>query len=189
MTQFKLNFPQVFFSLLGGGLTLSLLWAQSGNRSIFGFGITLFVVYWTVRLFYVMATPIDEEILLNTQTKNSLTKGICPLCNIEPLSTNTIKVGYKRGQYTDTKYYIIWIQWSHSFREIYSRIPICERCCIKYLKACSRKFFPKRMRNPSKILLRRKLGYRRGLVFPFETWNIKSSLDDKLAHNLALKTE
>ena len=178
MTHFRLNFPQVLFSLLGGGLTLFLLWAQAGNPSIFGLGVTFFIAYWTFRLFYVMATPIDEEVLLNSQTKDSLTKGICPLCKIEPSSTNTIKVGYKRGQYRNTKYYIFMIQWTHSIHQIFLRIPICEHCRIKYIKACSRKFFPKMMRNPSKILLLRKLGYRRGLVFPFETWNIKSSLDE-----------
>lgn len=178
MARSKLSGPQFIISLFGGAIILLLLYEEIRDPSILGLGFLLLIAYWTVRLLYVMADPIDQEILQTPRTANSIHRDICPLCNTEPLSPYTLKVGYRRGRYSDFKYFVIWIQWSHSYEEIYSQIPICDHCRTRYLKACTRRLLPKGMRNPSKAILRRKLGYRRGIVFPFETWNVKSALDE-----------
>lgn len=178
MKCFRLNATQVIFSAIGGLIIVPLLMGMFHNPSVVGFVFLALIAYWTVGLFYVTATPIDDKILHTPGTQEAILKNTCPFCGTEPISSYTLKVGYKRGQYSDFKYMLIWIQWRHSRREIYARLGICESCRRKYLKACSRKILPKGMRNPSKIVLRRKLGYRRGIVFPFESWNLKSSLDE-----------
>ena len=177
MARSILNGKQLIISLFGGAYSLLLFYWAIRNPSIFGFGFSLLIAYCTVRFFYVTADPIDEGIPQTSQTVNSLSKSICPFCNTNPLSLYTLKVGYKKGLH-NFKYCGFWIEWSHSYHEIYSRIPICEPCRTKYLKACSRKLLQKGMRNPSKVVLRRKLGYRRGLEFPFETRYVKSSSDE-----------
>ena len=177
MARSRLNDKQLIISLFGGVCTLLLFYWAIRNPSILGFGLSLLFAYCIACFFYLTADPIDEEILQTPQTINSLSKSICPFCNTDPLSPYTLKVGYKKSLH-NFKYCGFWIEWSHSYHEIYSRIPICENCCTKYLKACSRKLISIVMRNPSKVVLRRKLGYRRGLEFPFETWHVKSSLDE-----------
>jgi hypothetical protein len=173
----RLNVKQVIIFLLGGTYISFIFYWSICDVSFFGVGFSLLFAYCMACLIYLTADPIDEEILQTPQTIGSLSKSICPFCNTNPISPYTLKVGYRKGLH-NFKYCGFWFEWSRSYREIYSRIPICEHCHAKYLNSCSRKFLPKAMRNPSKIVLQKKLGYRRGLKYPFETWLVKSSLDE-----------
>ena len=180
MKQFKVSGPQIVISFFGISIILLFLYSAAfGHPSLFDFLFLAFITYWLACFFFVTAEPIDEKVLQTTKTIDSLAKSTCPFCQEEPISAATLKVGYKRGRYSDFKYMIILISWNHAYQEISSRIPIGESCKARYLKASSRfMFLPRGMRNPSKTVLKRKWGFRRGLVFPFEPSNLKSSPDE-----------
>lgn len=178
MANFRLNVKQAITLLVGGSMIVSALDGMANHPSIALFLLSALITYWTARLFYLTADPIDEEVFLTSKAQTALSKGICPFCATEPIAPQTLKVGYKKGRYSNFKYKVFWIEWSHSYHELNIRLPICDGCRTKYLTACLRRFPPKGMRNPCKIVLKRKLGYRRGIQFPFESWNLKSILDE-----------
>lgn len=178
MKQFKVSPTQIVVGVIGGALIYLISVGLVNYPSITGFVFLAIFAYLTIVLLYVTAKPTNEEVVQKPETTAALAKGICPFCHSNPLGPYTIKVGYRRRQYSNFRYMVFWIGWSHSMLEPHMRIPICEPCRKKYLNACSKRLLPKGVRNPSRAILKRKPGYRRGLVFPFETWNIKSVLDE-----------
>ncbi len=178
MKKFNVSPTQIVVAVIGGGLLYLISTGLVNYPSISGFAFLAIVAYLTTVLLYVTARPSNDEVVQKLETTAALAKGICPFCRSNHVGSYTVNVGYRRRQYSNFRYMVFWIEWSHKMLEPHMRIPICDDCRTNYLKACSKKILPKGIRNPSRAVLKRKPGYRRGLVFPFETWNIKSVLDE-----------
>ena len=59
--------------------------------------------------------------------------------------------------------------------ELRTKVKICDSCKKKYLSISKSKFLFLFYIDPSIKLLKKRLGYLRGIKFPFEEWNISNT--------------
>lgn len=131
-----------------------------------------FVLYCTLRLFYITAEPDDSEVKLKPRARSALMKGLCPFCGTNPYRNEMLKVGYRKP-HLSFAYKIFWIEWNKTFDELSIRLPICENCKKKFLALRKLKIFARVGLDRSFHVLPTKRGYFRGLLFSLESWNIK----------------
>jgi hypothetical protein len=116
---------------------------------------------------------VDNNIvLIKPEAQSSIMKGICPFCHENHFTDEVLKVGYRKPK---SDYYSKDPEsrnWDISLEYLTISLPICEKCKEKYLLLCKFKLFARIGLDRSYCVLQRKLGYLRGLQFPFESWNI-----------------
>lgn len=173
----RINIKQLMVLVFGGSLSLffiglALLSPDPGLIAIF-LVMSVPFFYWTARMFWIAADPRGGGVLLKPQAESSLIRGICPFCKTNPYSDETLKVGYRKPRITRFEYWIVLIRMSFAMDELITRLPICTKCKETYLALLPFRIFARLGLDRSFKVLDRKLGYFRGIQFPFEHWNIK----------------
>jgi hypothetical protein len=173
----RLNLKQIILFILAVLILIeiiTILRSTSRLSTIFG---TLvlggFILYCTLRLFYITAEPDDSEIQLKPRARSALMKGFCPFCRTNPYGHEMLKVGYRKP-HLSFAYKIFWIEWNKKFDELSIRLPICENCKKRFLALRKLKIFARVGLDRSYHVLPTKRGYFRGLLFSLESWNIKA---------------
>lgn len=170
----KVNWKQIIALLLYSPLLYALfkdVYEKGNNITIILSLIYLFFLYLIVRSIWLLATPLDTKIIFKKDVSKIISNGICALCNKNSISLNMLKIGYRKRYWT-FGYKVIYFSYSTTCSELFTRIHICDSCVSQYKKNSKSKLFSIFARNPSKKLLKQKYGYRIGIQYPFETWNI-----------------
>ena len=127
-----------------------------------------------IRLFFTTADSLDSQIFLNNSARVALAKDACPFCGAAEPKRYSLQVGYRKAHLDlGLRYnWVLWVNWKRWYSELDTRLPICESCRTKFLQSCKMKLFQRFNFNPNKVL-KYKLGYLRGIQFPFLTGNLK----------------
>lgn len=124
-----------------------------------------------LRFFSIYGDPDSSEVIFNNISKLHIDKKICPICRVRESSTHLLSVGYRK-RFWKIAYRIFYITYSFEVNELTTKINICDVCKDRYLFLSNYKILSIFYRNPSKRVLKKKVGYLIGLQFPFEKWNI-----------------
>lgn len=111
--------------------------------------------------------PINNNILFNDYTLTNLNNNLCPLCGKYQANEYVVRIGYT-SKY-EFSYYVLWIEVNR--RELYTFIPICNICRDFYLRSIGKK---KYIANPSSLVLKEKVGFYIGLIYPYTRNNIQA---------------
>lgn len=175
----RINFKQIITLLLFLIIPIDFIESLYGvgvNLNITTLMLCLLFLYACFRAFWLLATPLENKIIFKNDIQKVIPKGICPLCKSNFISSNMLKIGYRKRHWA-IGYMIFYISYSTSCSELFTHINICNECTKKYKKISNSKFLFIFARNPSKKLLKQKYGYRLGIQFPFESWNISKQSD------------
>jgi hypothetical protein len=170
----KINGKQIIALLLYSPILYSLfkdVYEKGSNITFILSLIYLFFLYLVFRSIWILATPLDNKINFKNNVAKVISGGICPFCRQNDVSTNKLKIGYRKRLWS-FGYKIIYFSYSTTCHELFTRIYICNPCEEKYKKNSNSKFYALFARNPSKKLLKMKYGYKIGIQYPFEAWNI-----------------
>ena len=133
------------------------------------------IAYFSGCLFWMLAYPLNEAVHLNSEARNSLELGRCPICGLNHVDEHRLQVGYRKPRFQ----FVAWTWYGFRYRfwfdELTVYLPICNACCKQFLNAASKSFPFVLMGNPSKLVLRRKYGWLRGVQFPFLASNVQSN--------------
>ncbi|MDR3668562.1 MAG: hypothetical protein P4L35_17100, partial [Ignavibacteriaceae bacterium] len=108
----------------------------------------------------------------NCIAQKNILNGVCPLCGRNKSTISSLEIGYRRKFWNILSYNIIYIKYSVNAQQITSKINICTSCKNNYLLLSRFKILTIFKINPSIKVLKRKLGYLRGLRFPYAKWHV-----------------
>ncbi|MBK6912532.1 MAG: hypothetical protein IPJ03_19390 [Ignavibacteriales bacterium] len=160
-----------FLLLLVAGLSNP----ENISTSILKFSIFFLSLYFFIRFLWVLGCSYEDEIHFKESVLENVNNNICPLCGKEKISDSNLTIGYRKRIWSDFEYKVYYIKYSTDIIEITTKVQICKSCGKNYLSVCEQDLFAIFHVNPSIKLLKRKLGYLRGIKFPFEKWNISIS--------------
>ena len=126
----RINFKQIIIFLLFVIFSINFFEAIFGEEDhfyIFTLIIYLLFLYTSFRLFWLLATPLDNKIIYKNDIQKVIPKGICPLCKSNFISSNMLKIGYRKRHWA-IDYRIIYIRYATSCSELFTRIYICNEC-------------------------------------------------------------
>jgi hypothetical protein len=116
----------IFVAIIFISMIASVLYFHSFSAIIAMMCILGFIMYWMLRHYWIIADPENDVILIKTEAKSSITKGVCPFCNENHFVDDVLRVGYRRPQLDYFAYKILWIEWKDSLNELTASIPISE---------------------------------------------------------------
>jgi len=170
-----MNIKQLFATILLLPIIILLFISLSSLYNIFSlifYSLFIFLIsYIIIRFIWVLGEPVNKDIKYKPIPYKLFKNGICPFCGHRKYSQKKLKIGYKK-KYWEIHYRVFYIKYSTSFNQLDECINICSKCERRYLFYSKYKIFSLFSKNPSNKALKRKIGYTRGLRFPFEPWNI-----------------
>lgn len=173
----KLNEKQIFILLIGGPFFLLLLRGllygimKIPVPTLIVSPVCIFIISRIVRLYWIATDSSDDTILLCDTAKWSSDNGASPFCGSKDKQLYSLQVGYRKP-HVWFMYYFVLIKWRLLYTSLSIDLPICETCRMKYLRACRMKLFSSVTFKTQKVL-KRKVGYLRGLDFPYLTGRLK----------------
>jgi hypothetical protein len=118
-----------------------------------------------------LANPKDNFLLFKENISESIEKGRCPFCKSHRVNGDKLRVGYRKALW-EIYYKVFFIEYSKDYLQLTASLPICIKCKNKYLLVSTYKILSLFTRNPSKKVLKRKIGFLRGLKNPYESWHL-----------------
>jgi hypothetical protein len=172
---YRINLKQGIVLILGVLFTVACFSELELKASaVFFVVLGIAIAYFSGYLFWMLAYPLNGAVHLNSEARNSLEHGRCPICRLNHLEDHRLQVGYSKPRFQ----FVEWTWYGFRYRfwvdELAVHLPICNGCCKRFLNAASKTFPSVLMRNPSKLVLRRKYGWLRGVQFPFLASNVQS---------------
>jgi hypothetical protein len=148
----------------------SLFLVKELSSFLWGIPFIIACIYLLFRLLWLLGESEDNEIHFNSSSQKNTINGICPLCGLNKPNASWLVIGYSRRCWKiEIK---LFLNISFSVKEITTRINICTSCKNKFLLLCKFKILSILKLNPSIKVLKRKLGYTRGLYSPYEVWHL-----------------
>jgi hypothetical protein len=172
----KVNLKQIVNLLFFSPLIFSLfiyIYKRGYEIRIALLLIYILFLYLVIRSLWLLATPKNDTLKYKEKAIKLQANDICPLCSLNRLSNNQLKIGYRK-RYWEFEDRFTSFSYATSNAELFERINICTQCSEKY-KSHSKSLLKLFFKNPSKILLKRKYGFKRGIVYSFELWNLTSN--------------
>ena len=116
--------------------------------------------------------PLDYGVKLKKSRKKALEMGLCPFClGREPIR-DELQTGYRRRSYSlGSRGIFALIEITTHEQEIY--LPICETCKKRFLNCSKHLFFMRPVWHPGRVL-KRKVGWLRGVSMQFLASNIRT---------------
>ena len=177
----QINKRQVITVLTGGSVAvfLSIAFYQSVPVWVdvaLVFTIA-YIVYLTLRLAWIMATPRDESVSLKPRASAAKEKGLCCVCGKNPQGSRTLKVGYRKPTERALNFQVVdALYFGEGLADdIQVFVPICDDCFRRYMFLSKLRFFSLLGLDRSFRVLEKKPGYVRGLRYPFDPANIRSA--------------
>ena len=139
--------------------------------------VAVYVVYLTLRLVWIMARPTDASVALKPQASTAQLRGVCPVCRKNQRGHQTLTVGYRKPTQIAVHFGGIdpLMLGEGLVDDIRVSVPICERCARRFRNLSKCGFLAPVGLDRSFKVLRRKLGYLRGLRHPFDSSYLKTA--------------
>ena len=178
----RINKNEILALVSGGALVAILVIPAFYSIPIWAKIITLMLsgsfLYLTLRFVWIIAGPTDASVSLKRRASTAQGKGLCPICRKNEQGQGGLTVGYRKPTQMVLRFGGIdpLLLGEGLVDDIHISVPVCDRCARRFSHISNLGFLAPAVLDASFRVLRRKLGYLRGLRHPFDPSYFKTAL-------------
>ena len=178
----KINKNEMLALVSGGAFVIILVIPAFYSIPMWAKIVTLLFsgsfLYLTLRFVWIMATPTDTLVSLKPRARKAQAKGLCSICGKREQGHEALTVGYRKPTQMALRLGGIdpLLLGEGLVDNLHISVPVCDRCARRFGHISNLGFIAPAVLDASFRVLRRKLGYLRGLRHSSDPSYFKTAL-------------